>query len=390
MASNYVSREEVEERIQCLICHHGLENPKQLPCTHSYCLVCIRRTFRGNRIACPCCKAVSEIPQDGAECLPDDHYANALIDLIHPTTGRQNTASFYPTLTCSSHRRPRDIYCHTCEQPICYQCLRRHEDHQHDSLADVVDNRKRELQGMFRVTDEPKHRISDNITHLRQLEGRFEQELQATKAEINERARRQSQLIETQRATLIRDLERRCSKQLEEIRQTREEWQTSLRAIDNCEYYANDLLKNSNQVGFVIHEKDIKEKLQRICSVPIPIHRTQSKRYLKFTSNEDSLKKSTSEDLGHCRDCTSFSFPAKYRQKLTFPSGTTRPSLRNPYDVTINHQNNDILVSDNGGCALHRFDQYGAFIASVIPKMSPEEVREFDPKGVLVTRTRKS
>nr|XP_006813864.1 PREDICTED: tripartite motif-containing protein 2-like [Saccoglossus kowalevskii] len=385
MANNFISQVEIEERIQCLICHGRLEHPKQLSCTHSFCLGCLRRSFRGNKISCPSCKFVTNIPQSGVEALQDDHFSNALIELVSPSRQRPASPGFYPSITCKSHRKNLDIYCITCEEPVCYECLRHHGDHLYEALTDVSTHRRRDLRNMCVRLEEATHTINGNILQLQHLKSRLGQDLDTTKAEINERAQRQIQLIEKQRGTVINDLERQTNNQLQRVQQIHQGWQDAVKTIQNCESYTSQLIEDSNDVGFLKHEREAKERLLRLRSVPLPVYQIQPRRYVHFTSNEEFLRNSTIEDLGHCRDCQSVIFPRKYREKLTFPSSSTnlKPSLRNPYDVAL-CLNNDIIVSDNGNQTLQLFDKFGAYIKNVTPNITG-----FDPKGIAITRQNK-
>ena len=56
---------------KCGICLEPFRNPRRLPCQHSFCEDCLESWITNNKdnttgLLCPCCKAVTPIPTEGA------------------------------------------------------------------------------------------------------------------------------------------------------------------------------------------------------------------------------------------------------------------------------------------------------------------------------------
>ena len=74
--------------INCTVCCGLLNNAKLLPCGHSYCLKCLEAlndteqdAGEGVQPTCPQCKKSYAIPSGGLQCLPENVYVEALVQL---------------------------------------------------------------------------------------------------------------------------------------------------------------------------------------------------------------------------------------------------------------------------------------------------------------------
>jgi len=74
--------------INCTICCGLLNNAKLLPCGHSFCLKCLeglnntkQNAGEGVQPTCPQCKKSYAIPSGGLQCLPENVYVDALVQL---------------------------------------------------------------------------------------------------------------------------------------------------------------------------------------------------------------------------------------------------------------------------------------------------------------------
>ena len=114
-------------KFTCYYCKGYLNNPKTLPCLHSYCSGCLRRLemekLGGETTRCALCKAPIELP-DGVniENLPSPMYLSRLQEMLRV---RNNN----PELACGScDRKSAAIsYCSDCKCFVCVSCVEVHE-----------------------------------------------------------------------------------------------------------------------------------------------------------------------------------------------------------------------------------------------------------------------
>ena len=113
-------------KFTCYYCKGCLNNPKTLPCLHSFCSGCLRRLemekLGGERPRCPLCKATIELSEgENIENLPSPLYLSRLQEMIRIRNSN-------PELACGScDRRSSAVsYCFDCKCLVCVSCVEVH------------------------------------------------------------------------------------------------------------------------------------------------------------------------------------------------------------------------------------------------------------------------
>ena len=116
----------LESQLTCAICLDRYDDPRMLPCAHSYCKDCIDclpvELEKGRHaVKCPTCRKPTLL-EEGASALPIAFYINNMME-IH-SDGLQKTdakTDLPPTKgedsrqLCHAHEnKPMDLYCETC------------------------------------------------------------------------------------------------------------------------------------------------------------------------------------------------------------------------------------------------------------------------------------
>ena len=108
----------INSLLECCICLQVYEDPRNLPCGHTFCLKCIQdNTSR----LCPLCKAVWPIPAIGFHDLPKNFIAKSLIESL---PSMSNCVG--PLEKSSSRHGPVLFFCVDCWDPLCKECAREH------------------------------------------------------------------------------------------------------------------------------------------------------------------------------------------------------------------------------------------------------------------------
>ena len=115
--------------IECAICMETLKNPKCLPCIHTFCLRCLESLGKskrpGDAIACPLCRKLFKIPQQGFAELPHNFFIQEILNDCTRTSvehgGFQENKR-----TCDACNEPSSVYCVQCDQHFCTACTVSH------------------------------------------------------------------------------------------------------------------------------------------------------------------------------------------------------------------------------------------------------------------------
>ena len=114
---------QLEKEAQCPVCLDTVDNPKTLPCLHSFCLNCLKKILIDEEMMdCPVCRTSVEIPETLLD-LPTSFHLNRLLDIL-PLRGsgteaqRCGICEEIQTATC---------YCFVCVKFMCTACFDSHQ-----------------------------------------------------------------------------------------------------------------------------------------------------------------------------------------------------------------------------------------------------------------------
>ena len=218
MAAKEVKKATVN--LTCPICYQLFNNPKYLPCHHSYCEQCLEKMQVQSKIICPECRKEAAVPPGGVKDLPNNFFINRMVDelvLKHKVEGEEEVkcdecdeddpvvaycpeCNMFFCQTCNdSHKRSKrfrghcivpltelrsnkdvtihpkakapickehDIellfYCETCEQLICMYCtVKEHNGHNHDTVKKMATKHRNELKDVTAPVDKMISELSE-------------------------------------------------------------------------------------------------------------------------------------------------------------------------------------------------------------------------------------
>ena len=125
---------ELEDKLQCGICLKQLEDPRNLPCLHTFCCECLQRwlTECGGQprlLECPICRAKHKL-EGRAGMLPADQYAVQELPSIKLLQQREESSSTIDTsqkCKLCDKQAPLVGWCDACDATICESCAALHK-----------------------------------------------------------------------------------------------------------------------------------------------------------------------------------------------------------------------------------------------------------------------
>lgn len=121
------TKNEIEDLFNCPICVEILENPKYLPCLHTFCEKCIKSLMesRKSKINCPICRYEIEKPSHDISA---EEWANSL-PKNHQLLTFQNICENFlePKILCDScskndKKSYANVRCTECKDNLCDNC----------------------------------------------------------------------------------------------------------------------------------------------------------------------------------------------------------------------------------------------------------------------------
>ena len=145
----------------CPICLEMFDNPKSMPCLHTFCLKCLQGYFKdkclGDKVLCPVCRKEFEIPSNGLEGLQHHFFVQRLVDVRKVESNAEIDKALCEVCVEHSDGGSDQIptattYCVDCNQKLCERCSRPHRSmkggaHQVKPLGVEVEQELIQLRG---------------------------------------------------------------------------------------------------------------------------------------------------------------------------------------------------------------------------------------------------
>ena len=233
MAAKEVKKATVN--LTCPICYQLFNNPKYLPCHHSYCKQCLEKMQVQNKIICPECRKEATVPPGGVKDLPNNFFINRMVDelvLKHKVDGEEEVkcdecdeddpvVAYCPECNmfycqachelhkrskrfrghgimpltelrsnksipleakikiplCREHDEQLKYYCETCEQLICMYCtVKEHNGHNHETVKKMATKHRNELKDVTAPVDEMIRDLSEAHDNIDTMKKRIRQQ----------------------------------------------------------------------------------------------------------------------------------------------------------------------------------------------------------------------
>ncbi|XP_070543849.1 tripartite motif-containing protein 2-like [Ptychodera flava] len=161
--------------LHCSVCLDFFEEPRLLPCGHSFCFTCLSNiaTEDGRSLKCALCRSILQLPVLGIQALPINYCLTSCVCMVNsskasyaakeeagedgssmPCDEILNCLLQLKSAFCGVHGTDLvKAFCHTCKKAICLHCVKS-GDHERHSLiclpyiAEKSKDRFRELCAM--------------------------------------------------------------------------------------------------------------------------------------------------------------------------------------------------------------------------------------------------
>ena len=110
------------DELECGICLELFQDPRSLPCLHTFCRECIQRSLNetDHSLKCPVCRAKHELSDEGAGLLPVNQYAIQELPLkrLQQQQREDNGGQQDECTSCRKTVTPVVAWCEDCDGMI--------------------------------------------------------------------------------------------------------------------------------------------------------------------------------------------------------------------------------------------------------------------------------
>ncbi|NWU91593.1 TRI59 protein, partial [Upupa epops] len=267
-----------EEELTCSICYSLFEDPRILPCAHTFCRSCLEGAFQLSQhshlgrslkvtLNCPNCRRSVEILTGGIESLPVNFALKAIVDKYREE-GPCDVA------TCSEHRgQPLNVYCLLDCKLVCGHCLTigKHSGHPIDDLQSAYMKEKKSSEKFLeQLTDKYWSDVCLLIEKLKEQKSHCKNVIQADRKAVVQYFKKLSEALEHKEQSLLSALDEismRISEEydplIERLKKMRKE-QLELMSLNT------DLQKEESQLTFLEKVGDMRQRLKALKEEALP------------------------------------------------------------------------------------------------------------------------
>ena len=314
------------EEVSCSVCMNTFNDPKQLPCLHSFCLRCLKNILRtsGYRdiIKCPDCRRECEVPESGnLEKLPTNFRINSLLDVLAikecDTSGvkcgnceERSAQSSYCFHCCafwcdecvSAHniirankehrvlalkdfedqdisevlkrsvfcpksgheKRELEFFCKICKAAICNACaLIDHDGHAKTLLEEVANEHRVVLKSSIETEKERLQTMKRTISNFDEKVLKIRENATYVERSVQQFADKMKSVIEAKKKEMIEEVKKQAKESLERLEVERNENEREMKTTETALEIAEKLLKQSPDAEIIRPNKFIDQMLKQ-------------------------------------------------------------------------------------------------------------------------------
>ena len=301
--------QKIQEQVNCGVCLEPYKQPRLLKCFHVYCEGCLQCLVRGGgegqTLQCPQCRQDTQLPAGGVPGLQGAFYIHYLFDIQdalkkvssseqtmcnkckkREATGFCRTCGFVcelcvethrewddlktheivdlktltgdvttlvpplkKTLLCSKHTETKaDLYCETCDELICRDCIVRvHRDHQYDLVSESFSKQEKVIVDSLKPVEEQIAVLKRAVESVDTQCAAVVEQKTAVVAEIRTAMAHLRQALEARETELVGVAEQTAQQKLKTLAAQRDGFELQLGQLRSCQGFVEESRRTCSQ-----------------------------------------------------------------------------------------------------------------------------------------------
>ncbi|XP_035391070.1 tripartite motif-containing protein 35-like [Electrophorus electricus] len=192
MALSYVS---LEENLRCSICLEIFKDPVVLTCSHSFCRICIERTWNQKEIKeCPMCR----------KKIKHSLINNLVLKETCETFAQKKRRMEAQGVICLLHTDKQHLFCVDDQQLVCLQCVDEdHQNHNFCSISKAAERQRTELERPLQVLQMKLETLDSKKSTFLDMLVKFQSQVRQTEEQIKVEFEELHQFLKEEEATRI-------------------------------------------------------------------------------------------------------------------------------------------------------------------------------------------
>ena len=268
----------LEEQTNCAICLNRYTDPKQLQCHHVYCKRCLVKLVDRNEqgqlvLPCPTCRRITPIPANGVTGLQSAFQTNSLLEIYDSLKNlnvKDIPVASPVTNHCHVHNKELELYCETCEELICLECVvkgGKHHRHDSDLLEKVLAKCKDEFTSSFKPMEKQVNSFTKVLAEISTRCMDIKKQRVAIEADIEKTVAQLHETLDKRKQELVSELHQITTGKLIALEQQKNQVQTKLTQISSCLDFIKAKLNHGSKGEVVRMKTTIRAAVKRAKSL---------------------------------------------------------------------------------------------------------------------------
>ncbi|XP_029355163.1 tripartite motif-containing protein 2 [Echeneis naucrates] len=289
----------------CSICLDRYENPKVLPCLHTFCERCLQNYIPAHSLtlSCPVCRQTSILPEKGVAALQNNFFITNLMDVLQREPGscsQEATALNNITavaagqlLSCPNHAgNVMEFYCPPCETAMCQECTSgEHGEHPTVPLKDVVEQHKASLQDQLDAVKKRLPEIDSALQMLSEILQQLTNQKSSIEDDIHTTFDELQKTLNVRKSVLLMELEVNYGLKQKVLQTQLDTLLHGQEGINSSCNFTEQALSHGTEAEVLLVKKQMSERLLELASQELPLQPGENDQ-LDFLVETDGLKKS--------------------------------------------------------------------------------------------------
>ena len=174
-----------------------------------------------------------------------------------------------PTMECSSHGKPLEVYCDTCDKLICQLCTtaKAHRNHEYEPLTDAFPRHQQQIVDSLKKVKKKLAAITTAVHAVETMEGGFLEQVGAVRREIEATVQQLIQLLQESERQLMRELDQVTDAYIEKISARKKEADITIAQLKSCKEFAEEELRIGSQQEILVMKGQMVEHMAAVCSL---------------------------------------------------------------------------------------------------------------------------
>ena len=169
-------------------------------------------------------------------------------------------------LQCSKHpAKELDLYCESCEQMICRDCiLKVHRNHQYNLASDAFPKHKDEIASSLQPVEQQLASVNKALEGLNTRCGQITDQRQTIETDIKRNIRQIHEALEARQEELITQLDQMTQQKMKSLAAQRDQLELLATQLKSCCAFSKHSLRTGSQVEILTMKKQLVPKVEEM------------------------------------------------------------------------------------------------------------------------------